>query len=160
MWFITAKRTYLIILGIYSDGLQFRNFFIFLCTCYLVSSADDQNLTQSPRFWEKEMIVCGKGLNVEFTWREKYRDSCPLFRGSQPWLLFSCAAATNAQTWRRKQDAYGMNERPKTLSPFQVERGDNRQLLHGQLLGALLVRVALVAPGFQQWNSVYKGLDT
>ena len=104
MWFITAKRTYLIILGIYSDGLQFRNFFIFLCTCYLVSSADDQNLTHSPRFWEKERIV-GKDY-VEFTWRERYRDSCPLFRGSQPWLLFSCAAATNAQTWRRKQDAY------------------------------------------------------
>ena len=53
-----------------------------------------------------------------------------------------------------------MNERPKNLSPFQVERGDNRQLLHGQLLGALLVRIAFVAPGFHRWNSVYKGLNT
>ena len=43
----------------------------------------------------------------------------------------------------------------ETLSPFQVEWGNDRQLLHCQLLGALLVWVALVAPGFwENYRSV------
>ena len=74
-------------------------------------------------------------------------------------VIFLCSR-DECSNLKKKQDAYGINERPKNLSPFQVERGDNRQLLHGQLLGALLVRVALVAPGFHRRNSVYKGLHT
>ena len=51
-------------LEIYKIWSPISEFFIFLCTCYLVSSADDQSLTQPPRFWEKDMIM-GKDY-VEF----------------------------------------------------------------------------------------------
>ena len=40
------------------------------------------------------------------------------------------------------------------MPPFQVEGGNNWKFLHRQLLCALLVRVALAAPGFNQLYDV------